>query len=335
MGEFACSPPWGLVAPAGHLSFYAVRSGLCHLTAENSAVSHLLRAGDFVVLTDAAEHRLRDAANGDFTPMSLEGPVSLERSIQPAGAVDQASEAEACVLVYGRAPLEPTIGNPLRRYLPGTIRLRQHEHPTLGAAGPLLEGVSHECRTAASGWEAVAEQLVQALIMQTIRCYLESHNKQRGNGEGTRRSKVLRAAADPKMGPILDAVHARPGDPWTVVGLAKRSRMSKSAFSERFREVVGQSPMQYVTTLRIQRACEMLSGTDIEVKRIATLVGYESASSFSNTFRRLLGRSPTAYREEKQGAQNTLRRECPVPPVPQCEMPNDEARMAKGQLGIS
>jgi AraC-like DNA-binding protein len=82
-------------------------------------------------------------------------------------------------------------------------------------------------------------------------------------------------------------------------------RSAKSAFSERFREVVGKPPLQYLTEYRIRKACQLLRDTRLGVKEISSQVGYDSASSFSNAFKRWMGKSPGAFRRNGERRTGT------------------------------
>jgi AraC-like DNA-binding protein len=90
-------------------------------------------------------------------------------------------------------------------------------------------------------------------------------------------------------------IHSRPEAAWTVTSLAEQVNMSKSAFSERFREVVGKPPLHYLTEYRLRKACQLLSETRLGVKEISSQVGYDSVSSFSTAFKRWIGNSPSAF----------------------------------------
>jgi two-component system response regulator YesN len=62
-----------------------------------------------------------------------------------------------------------------------------------------------------------------------------------------------------------------------------------------FKEFIGVSFAEYLENIRIQKACNLLSNTDIAVKKVAQMVGYSSDSSFRRAFKRLLGIAPTQY----------------------------------------
>ena len=83
---------------------------------------------------------------------------------------------------------------------------------------------------------------------------------------------------------------------WTLDALAARYRASKEQFRRVCLRDVGRSPMQHLTSLRIERACQLLASTQDKVESIARQVGFENAPVFSRAFKRWVGRSPTDYR---------------------------------------
>jgi AraC-like DNA-binding protein len=83
----------------------------------------------------------------------------------------------------------------------------------------------------------------------------------------------LRAVFDPQMGTALSAIHDGVNTPWTVESLAGAAGMSRSAFAARFKELLGQTPLEYVTEWRMQKAMQLLQQRDkklIDVGRSVT-----------------------------------------------------------------
>lgn len=74
--------------------------------------------------------------------------------------------------------------------------------------------------------------------------------------------------------------------------------MSRSAFAARFTDLVGQPPMQYLTTWRMVKATELLRESQLGLKDVAVLVGYESEVAFSKAFKRWAGVAPSFYRQD-------------------------------------
>jgi transcriptional regulator GlxA family with amidase domain len=111
----------------------------------------------------------------------------------------------------------------------------------------------------------------------------------------------LRALSDKQIGEALKLMHAEPSRTWTVVELARSVAMSRSAFAERFKELVGETPLDHLTQWRMVRAAGiMLSAKTKRFAEIASVVGYDSESSFGKAFRRVMGESPGQYRREKR-----------------------------------
>src|SRR5439155_7591708 len=100
------------------------------------------------------------------------------------------------------------------------------------------------------GDDGYAEERSEILFIQAVRDYMRTaHN---GNGGW------FNALKDPQIGQALALIQHQPGESWSVESLASRVSLSRSAFSAKFKELVGESPMQYVTRVRLTKAAAML-----------------------------------------------------------------------------
>ena len=86
---------------------------------------------------------------------------------------------------------------------------------------------------------------------------------------------------------------------WSVDDMASAAMMSSEHFRRLCLKDLGCSPMKHLTTLRVEKAAELLSSTDSKIEAICEEVGYEYRSTFSNVFTKVLGVRPSAYRESK------------------------------------
>jgi AraC-like DNA-binding protein len=74
--------------------------------------------------------------------------------------------------------------------------------------------------------------------------------------------------------------------------------MSRSAFALRFKELLGETPLEYLTNWRMYKATGLLLEEDKKLFDVAKSVGYESDAAFSKAFKRVLGVAPREYRRE-------------------------------------
>jgi AraC-like DNA-binding protein len=101
------------------------------------------------------------------------------------------------------------------------------------------------------------------------------------------------------VGAALAAIHARPAHGWTLDELAREAGASRSVLAERFQQLVGTSPIQYLTQWRLLLAANMLSRGNAPLARIAEDVGYRTDTAFSRAFRREYGAPPAAWRRSR------------------------------------
>jgi AraC-like DNA-binding protein len=106
----------------------------------------------------------------------------------------------------------------------------------------------------------------------------------------------LSSLKDPQLGEAVLAMADKPEAPHTLQELAEISGMSRAAFAEHFKRAYRRTPMDYLKTLRLRRAAELLSGSDLPVKVVTGRVGFESRSYFTRAFRAFSGLHPTEYR---------------------------------------
>lgn len=88
--------------------------------------------------------------------------------------------------------------------------------------------------------------------------------------------------------------------PSPVAAMAERSGMTERGFHRRFKKATGQAPGDYVQTLRIEEAKQLLETTAVSIDEVSAEVGYSEPSSFRSAFRKRVGISASAYRKKWQ-----------------------------------
>jgi len=104
------------------------------------------------------------------------------------------------------------------------------------------------------------------------------------------------ALRDPVLSPAIALLNRHPEHKWTVPELVKAAVVSRSMLDARFRQVLGWSPIRYLTDWRMHHAQDLLATTDLGVVGVAHRAGYEAEEAFGRAFDRAHGSSPGAWR---------------------------------------
>jgi AraC-like DNA-binding protein len=289
--------PWGLIqerqseekaTPAGRnqpptdLAHFAMLSrGNCWLSVEGIPEPIPLAGGDCFLLARGTSFILRD------TPQTRP-----RKSFEDVAARDNSNVAHyggggaPTTIVCGSMSFDRASVKPISQLLPAFILVKADQARTL-ALHITMQALASEMAEQAPGSEVVATRLAEVLFIQVLRAHIAS---------GPERNKGwLRAIFDPQIGIALGALHDKVNAPWTVETLAEAAGMSRSAFAARFKGLLGQTPLEYVTEWRMQKAMQLLQQRDRKLIDVARSVGYESDAAFSKAFKRVVGANPGHY----------------------------------------
>ena len=181
--------------------------------------------------------------------------------------------------------------NPLIANLPRLMHLRA-DADGAWMIETLRQAVQASCQRR-PGNEVVLERISEMMFVHAVRRYLEGMSEQ---ADGW-----LAGLRDRYVGRALALLHQAPADAWTVDELGRRVGLSRSALHERFTQLIGQPPMQYLTQWRMQVASKLLSSSTDTVASIALEVGYDSEAAFTRAFKRSVGTPPAAWRRRRAG----------------------------------
>ncbi|WP_236727355.1 AraC family transcriptional regulator [Novosphingobium resinovorum] len=258
---------------------YAIVSGGCWLTVEGVGDPVRLEAGDCFVLPSGHPFRLGS---------DIDGPAIGAGEIFPTarrGDVVTLNGGGGLFLVGSRFGISGNHADMLLGLLPPIVHIRDQSAQV--ALRSLVEQMMRELRDDQPGNSLAVQHLAHLMLVQALRVHLDSSD---GNRVGW-----FFTLADKHLGAAIKAIHADPAYPWCLQQLGEVAGMSRSTFALRFKERVGEPPMQYVTRWRMLLACERLEHSDDTVSAIAISLGYESESAFSTAFKRIMGCSPRRY----------------------------------------
>lgn len=270
---------WAIRFPAHEgIKFNTVMQGACWVMVEGEAEPVRIEAGDCFLLTRGRPFLFA-------TSMTL--PI-----IDAATIYDKAQDGTATCngggdffLIGGRFSFEGDHAGLLFNALPAIVHVRD----ACKQAAVLrwsLEQLALELKQESPGGALMSDHLAQIMLLQVLRLWLAP-----GKHVGW-----LGALADQRLARSIGAMHAEPARRWTLANLAGLAGMSRTTFAERFRNVVGQTPLDYLAVWRMRLAADRLHRTTDSVAAVGFAVGYESEAAFSTAFRRVMGHTPMQHR---------------------------------------
>jgi AraC-like DNA-binding protein len=300
--------PWALEGPAAvrvgplirpgveHiLQFHAIASGSCWggLVGEDPVPLH---AGDVILLPQDVRHRLSSAPGlvGSQVGIRLDPQAQVPLPL-PVRLGE--GDGARCQVICGFLGSDERPFNPLLSALPPRMLVTRAAQQ--GAAlAHFIELALAESSALSAGRGSMLARLAELMFVETVRRYVADTPEQAG---------WLAGVSDPLVGRALSLLHSRARDPWTLESLAHAVGASRSVLAERFTELVGIPPMQYLAQWRMQLTAELLTGSRASLAEIANRVGYGSEAALSRAFKRIVGASPLQWREGKAPGRTASR----------------------------
>lgn len=222
------------------------------------------------------------SVQGGPAPIHMQAPSVLLYA-RPQSHHFSVAAGREVPLVTAQLRFEAGEGSPVAEALPSPVCLPL---ASLLGSQAVLGMVFEEAFTQRCGRQAMLDRLFELVIIQVLRTLMENGQIQVG---------LLAGMGHPRLRHALVAIHERPAEDWSLQALAERAGMSRSAFAEGFREVIGSTPGQYLQAWRTRLVQQALRRGQ-PLKRIAGEVGYGSEAALSRAFKAQTGQSPRAWR---------------------------------------
>jgi len=172
---------------------------------------------------------------------------------------------------------------------PGSVELQQRglqDDPMIARMGRL---VAQEIQAPSGGSQMMLDSVSLALTVRMLRTWSRL----------TECSDLLTSGLAPwQQKRTIEVLQSRYADDLSIADLAAEARLSPFHFIRSFKRSVGVPPHQYLTKIRLERACVLLETTNLAITDVAFETGYQSPAHFARLFRRHYGLTPTAYRRK-------------------------------------
>jgi len=283
--------PWGVdVPPFENVSrFHYVHRGRCFAKVDGEREPAFLEQGDLIIINGGARHTLCDPVDADIHTLDQ---VVEESGFNGRGTLifGEANAGHETQLICGHFAFDSDASHILLEALPPCVHIKEYGTVSPDWLDNSLKMIGSEAGGNHLGGDLIAVKLAEIIFTQALRSYVsgQGHNV---NG--------LAGFADVHIRQALTAIHENPAHSWSVETLAKIAGMSRTAFSNRFSELVTRTPLNYLTEWRMQLARHLLSDTDMPIIEVATRSGYGSEASFSRIFKRHFNEPPAVFRRSR------------------------------------
>jgi AraC-like DNA-binding protein len=278
------------------MEYHALARGSCWAAIPDGP-SVQMRAGDVVMFPHGDAHVVSSApgmrgspdlswfAGAQVDQLPLRISYSGQRG--STAALPDGSADTTIVCGFLGCDLQPF--NPLIAALPRLLHLRASEDDAWIAQ--FTQQAVAESHARRPGGEAMLARMSEMMFVDAVRRYAD--------GLPAHSAGWLAGLRDRHIGRTLALMHEQPAQDWTIDELGRRVGLSRSALHERFVQLIGVPPMQYLAQWRMQAASRLLLETRATVAAIALDVGYDSEAAFARAFKRLVGKPPATWRRER------------------------------------
>ncbi|CAB3708838.1 AraC family transcriptional regulator [Paraburkholderia rhynchosiae] len=274
------------------VSYHLIIEGSCWAKLPNDPHSAIhLDAGELLVVPQGEAHVMGSAMDLPPTPSeSLLGGVMAEMPGEVM-TLSHGGGGAATRIVCGFLACDDTLSNPLLSSLPRLFKIDMRHNPRAAWIESSLKFAAAEAGDSRPGGTMVLARLSELLFVEAVRTCIEALPADQ--------TGWLAGVRDRYVGRALSLLHAQSVHPWTVDELARKVGLSRSALAQRFADLLGQPPMQYLARWRMQIASHELLTGGKSLAAIAEQIGYESEAAFSRAFRREFGMPPAGWRRSK------------------------------------
>ncbi|WP_277185670.1 AraC family transcriptional regulator [Caballeronia sp. BR00000012568055] len=300
-GEF--TSPWCVVGQPSHemsvtllpraeriVSYHLVTEGSCWAALSDDLASAIrVDAGELLVVPQGEAHLMGSSLEHQPAPAEVLVSTYLRTSPGDVMKLDYGGGSEPRTrLICGFLGCDDTLTNPVLSALPRLFKVDMRNDPQSAWLESSLRLAAVEAAEGRVGSAIVLARLSELLFVEAVRRCIDALPEDRRGW--------LAGVADRFVGRALAMLHAQPAHNWTVDEIARKVGLSRSALAQRFTQLLGQPPMQYLARWRLQIAAQELRNGTRSLAAIAEHVGYESEAAFNRAFKREFGMPPASWR---------------------------------------
>jgi AraC-like DNA-binding protein len=279
-------PPWRYdFAASKDAVFHVINFGGAYLHIAGETEPLRVEDGDVLLFPTGHPHSLYDSPASPLT-RSVQLDYDPQRSPR---VINHEGEGTALLMLCGAFHFDYPHHFPLLHRLPTLIHISGSQGRMEQDFADIVQLIARESALERHGTAVMLRRLTELLFIQVIRLWIDQQVQTSVGWIGALRDQPISTA--------LGLIHQSPERRWTVQELADAVALSRSAFSARFTELVGEPPMTYLTRWRMHKAARLLKN-EVKIEAIVDLLGYDSEAAFRKAFKREMGIPPAQYRKQ-------------------------------------
>lgn len=265
------------------IRFHIAIGGSCWIGLPNGD-NTVFHSGDLIFVPHGSAYLLADSPDTATTPLA---EIMKSHCFDGAGLLRYGGGGASATLICGYFDFAHPALHPIITSLPSLVHVESVRARQFVWVEQILAFMCEESRMQMESWRQIVRRLSEVIFIYVLREYMRIAPHKIG---------ALAAITDPALGAALRAIHADPGQDWTIEKMAKMANTSRSVFAELFKANLGITPAKYLLMWRMQKASAMLERNRNNVAEVAERVGYASEAAFSRAFKEQFGVSPGQYR---------------------------------------
>lgn len=263
------------------IGFHVVVVGRAFIHTSQSPAVISLRAGDVVLMARGQHHLVSTQEQLPATSTELDVWSSRSSAADPSPAASVVSGAYQ----LWHSPLHPMF-----QELPDWFVLPAETENQLSPLSLAISLLAQESTRCDLGSSTVMHSLLDVIFAFIMRRIVAER--------GAQAQSWSRALRDDQVRRAIELMHEDCAHAWTLVELAQKSGISRTAMAARFRSTMGDTPLNYLRAIRVQTAMRLLCETDDSLEQVAAAIGYADAFAFSKVFKRTVGIAPRQFRQK-------------------------------------
>ena len=275
------SASWGIaIAQDQNSQFWRLLKGTCYISIPGEDLIKM-NEGDFVLVPHGAAHRILGHPGNTCVPAA-----QYVKALQNGHPLFQGNDEET-LLIGGHFEFTSAVIHPFVQSLPKVIRINNKQNEIRLWLEQAASFMHEELNAARAGSNIILGRLAEIVFILIIRTYIETSEISPG---------FLHAFKDPRISGSLNFMHSAIDKEWTLNQLAVTAGMSRSLYCKEFKRLLGETPLAYLTNLRLLKSKELLLRNKENISEIAGKVGYQSEAAFNRLFKSKVGVTPAVYR---------------------------------------